>query len=226
MNITEAAELFQRAKARRDLISKQIEEKELILEISKDDLETSSQARWILTEAAQLTQSRFKERVESLVTMAIRSVFDRPFIFRLEFERKRNKMEVAPIVVEMVNGEERVYEDPKDDMGGGIIDIISFAFRIVLWSLENPRSRNVIILDEPMKYMGKLIFLGGQVLREISHKLGFQLIIVTHDDELIEIADRSYEVSHDGNRSVCKLVKGEEVVDEVPLKKARIKRPS
>lgn len=179
-------------------------------------------ARWVLTEVAQMTQKKFKSKVESLVTMAIQSVFDRPFQFHLEFERKRNKMECRPIITEVVDGVERVYDDPENDMGGGAMDIISFALRIVLWSLERPPSRNVIILDEPMKNMGKLITLGGQVLREISHRLGFQLIIITHDDELIDIADRSYQVSHDGNKSHVVLVKGEPVI--VTKKRVRIER--
>ena len=50
-------------------------------------------------------------------------------------ERKRNKLECRPVVME---GD---YEyTAKDEMGGGIIDIISFAFRVVLWSLESPLS--------------------------------------------------------------------------------------
>jgi ABC-type transporter Mla maintaining outer membrane lipid asymmetry ATPase subunit MlaF len=140
--------------------------------------------------------------------MAIQSVFDRPLKFNLEIERKRNKMECRLVVTETVNGQERIYDSLEDDVAGGLIDVISFAARIVLWSLQNPRSRNVMIFDEPMKNMGKLISMGGQVLREISHKLNFQIIIVTHDDALIEIADRSYQVTHDGNKSHLHLVKG------------------
>lgn len=166
-----------------------------------------TEARWILTEVNQLTQLKFKSKVESLITMAIQNVFNRPFQFCLEFERKRNKMECRPVIKEMVKGQLREF-DPEEDMGGGIIDIISFAFRIVLWSLENPSSRNLILLDEPMKNMGKLITLGGQILKEISHKLNFQVIIVTHEDELIDIADRAYLVSHDGNKSTVVLHKG------------------
>jgi DNA repair exonuclease SbcCD ATPase subunit len=220
MTIEEIVKEFSEIKGREKQLQKTLSDKlDTILDL-KESATNQSDARWVLTEVSQLTQSRFKSKVEALVTMAIQSVFDRPFEFFLEFERKRNKMECRPIVKELVNGKYREF-DPEEDMGGGIIDIISFAFRIVLWNLENPSSRNAIVLDEPMKNMGKLIVLGGQVLKEISHKLNFQVILITHDEELIEIADRSYQVSHDGNKSVVKLVKGGVIEEQKRQKIAR-----
>lgn len=206
--------VLNQAKAKRDLLQSSIAQKSDRIAKMKSASESYIKARWILTEVAQQTQRRFQDRVESLVTMAIRSVFDRPFEFHLEFERKRNKMECKPIIKEG----DRVYDDPEYDLGGGVLDIISFAFRIVLWSLQKPRSRNTIILDEPMKNMGAMVTLGGQILKEISHKLGLQLIIVTHDAGLLEIGDRSFLVTHDGTRSAIQTV-GE--VDNVGLPTAR-----
>lgn len=220
MTIEEITQEFAEAKARNKLLRENLDKvlDEIVTE--KEKIEAKVKARWVLTEVAALTQKRFKEKVENLVTMAIRAVFDRPFQFILEFERKRNKMECRPEIKELVNGKHRTY-DPSEDMGGGIVDIISFALRVVLWSLENPRSRNIIVLDEPMKNLGKLVTLAGQILREISHKLNFQLIIITHEDALIEVADRAYYVSHDGNMSHLELVKGEIANEE---KKMRITR--
>jgi DNA repair exonuclease SbcCD ATPase subunit len=222
MTVEEITAEFAEVKARSGLLKKDLDAKLEAILSKKDNVETLVKARWVLTEVATMTQKRFKEKVETLVTMAIRSVFDRPFQFFLEFERKRNKMECRPEIKELVKGKLRTF-DPEEDMGGGIIDIISFALRVVLWSLEIPRSRNVICLDEPMKNLGKLVTLAGQVLKEISHKLDFQLIVVTHEDELIEIADRAYHVSHDGDRSHIELAKG----DPINVKrKVRIARNS
>ena len=78
--------------------------------------------------------------------MAIRSVFDRPFRFVLNFERKHNKLAIQPVVME---GENEYV--PKEDMGGGVLDIIGFALRVVLWSLEKPRSRNVMIVNRKQR---------------------------------------------------------------------------
>jgi DNA repair exonuclease SbcCD ATPase subunit len=208
---------FNLIKARRDILQESIDKKTKSVGELKEKVGDQIKARWVITEVAQQTQQRFKVKVESLVTMAIRSVFDRPFEFSLEFERKYNKMTCRPVVKE----EEKIYDDPEYDLGGGMLDIISFAFRIVLWSLENPRKRNVIILDEPMKNMGKLIVFGGQVLKEISHKLNLQLIIITHEDELLEIGDRNFRITHDGVRSHINVVGGEDVTRPTESKPAR-----
>ncbi|MDD4931828.1 MAG: hypothetical protein PHG66_06835 [Candidatus Colwellbacteria bacterium] len=202
---------YQKGKVKIESLTDDLLRKEDLIDEGKKNLENLMKARWTVTEVQRLTQERFKHRVETLVTMVIRSIFeDREFGFELAFEEKRNQMEVKPIVYEMIDGQKHVYENPEDDYGGGLVDVISFALRIVMWSLENPKSRNVIILDEPMKNMGSLILLGGQMLSEIAHKLGLQLIIITHDQELIDIADRSYHVTHDKYQSHVKLIqKGE-----------------
>lgn len=159
----------------------------------KVELRDTIEAREIVNKALDITQARIKSRIDALLTLAINSVFDRPFSFSLLIEKKYNRIACTPIIKE---GEHEYI--PKEEMGGGIIDIISFAFRVVLWSLEHPRSRNVFVLDEPMKFVGKgdMLIRAGNILKELSHRLGFQLIIVTHEKELSAIADRAYIVEH------------------------------
>jgi len=156
------------------------------------ELTDTIEAREIINKSLDITHRRIKVRIDALLTLAINSVFDRPFSFELLIEKKYNRISCTPIIKE---GE--VEYIPKDDMGGGIIDIISFAFRVVLWSLEHPRSRNVFVLDEPLRFVGRdTINQAGQVLAELSHRLDFQLIIVTHEKELESIADSIYKVVH------------------------------
>jgi len=156
-------------------------------------LRDTVEAREIINKSLDITHARIKARIDGLLTLAINSVFDRPFSFDLRIEKKYNRIVCTPVIKE---GEEEYI--PKDAMGGGIIDIISFAFRVVLWSLEHPRSRNVFVLDEPMKFVGKgdMLIRAGNILKELSHRLGFQLIIVTHEKELGDIADRAYLIEH------------------------------
>jgi len=196
---------YEKLKNVRQVYQNQLHEKEKEKESLRKKSEDFSKARWILTKVAEMTQLRFKEKVESLVTMAIQSVFDRDFKFVLVFEQKRNKFECRPVVME-----NEVEYTPKDDMGGGIIDVISFALRVVLWNLQKPKSRNILILDEPMKYVGKgeLLERAGMMLREISHKLGIQLVLVTHEPQLAEIADMAYSVTHRSGKSQVELIKG------------------
>ena len=176
------------------------------------DIDNHIKARVILTQVGKLTQEKFKRRVESLVTLAIRSVFDREFDFILNFEEKNNQVTCTPMIYD---GDKEYI--PKDDMGGGIIDVVSFALRIVLWSMESPRSRNIFILDEPFKNTGALISKAGEMLKHLSSELNFQVILISHDEELINICDRVWRISHDGIRSDVKLIKGGRKITRLKL---------
>ena len=207
---------LEQAKANKKMIENQIEDIKKSLVNKRLYVKNLIKARFILSEVARLTQENFQAKVEGLITMAIRSVFDRDFQFKLMLERKRNKLECRPVIIE----DEHEY-NPEQDMGGGLIDVISFAWRIVLWTMEQPRSRNVIVLDEPMKNMGDLVSLGGKMLKEISNKLNIQLIIITHDQELMEFGDTSYLFTHKDGMTDVRQVKGQSV--KRVIKRRRLK---
>lgn len=205
-------------KSKRQLLTQQISQKNLLIQEKTVHCDNLTKARWILSEVAKQTQTKFKEYVENLVTMAIRAVYeDRSIRFLLDFEINRNKSEALMRVQE---GTKEPYT-PEDEMGGGIIDMIGMALRIVLWSIESPRSRNVIIADEPMKNLGhgKLLTRAGNILKEISHKLGFQLILVTHEPELVQIADKAWRVTHNGVHSEVAVLKPAEPEAKVVKRK-------
>jgi len=85
--------------------------------------------------------------------------------------------------------------NPSADSGGGAVDVAAFALRLSLWSLQNPRSRNTIILDEPFRFLSKdLHHKAGELLKQISETLGIQLIIVTHEKELQQYANKVFTV--------------------------------
>jgi len=206
MNISEYKIFYEaRLQIRKSLFA-QKENKEKDLEIFEEQRADLIKARWTLTEVARQTQENFKARVEKLVTMAIRAVFvHRDFKFLLIFEEKRNQLECQMLVQE---GDYEP-EEPKDEMGGGIVDIISFALRVVFWSMSDPSRRNCFTLDEPGKNIGRgdMLIRMGKMFWEISHRLNLQLIIVTHEPRLAELADKAYHVVHDGGNSIVSLLK-------------------
>ena len=197
MNLQEVGFQITRQKALKEAAEDELDRRQRALDYAKEQIESNEKARWIVTEVAKQTQEEFTNQIEGLVTSAIRAVFEeRDFVFKLELERKRNKLECRMLVLE--NGEEL---DPKDDMGGGIVDIIAFALRVVLWHFENPRTRNMIYLDEPFRFTGALQVKAGAMMKELSKKLCIQFIFNTHDDALIDVANKGFGVEYAGGRS-------------------------
>jgi DNA repair ATPase RecN len=186
-----------------ELYKKQLRHKKRRNSRLSRNLNAYEEARVVLTEAGKAIHKEMVKRIEDLVTLSIRTVYERPFRFHIEFEEKRKTLEARPIIFE---GKDE-YEI-KEDKGGGLIELISFALRIVLWSITEPRTRNFFIFDEPFKRAGIYIEKIGQILRYLSKKLKIQVLIFTHEDELIDICDRVYRVTHDGKESKVFLVKG------------------
>jgi hypothetical protein len=147
-------ERYHKLSNRREFLQTDLNDKTSLIDSKLAVVDDLARAQWVITEIQKSTQERFKNKIESLVTMAIKSVYDRPLGFELVFERKRDKMECKPLIYEVVGNEKEYYDDPENELGGGIVDICSFALRVVLWTMEKPRSRNVFILDEPGKNLG------------------------------------------------------------------------
>lgn len=156
-------------------------------------------AKEILSMVVQIAQRTTKAKVESLVTAAIRAVYDRDFKFLLRFKEERGVSVAKPIIVE---GENEF--NARDDLGGGMVDIISFALRLVMWSMRPHRTRATMILDEPLKFIGQgeLMERAAHFIKTISSRLGIQFIILTHDHQLAEIADKAWSVRHERGKSV------------------------
>lgn len=203
--------------SRKSLIESQLKDKRKLIDNNKSLSNNLIEARRILTETSKATQMQFKEYVESLVTSAIQTVFpEGDYKFIADYVVKSNRTEVNLLVQQ---GDKEPYI-PEDEQGGGLLDTLSFALRIVLWSLENPRSRNTIIMDEPFKWAGRLTKFAGNMMKEISQKLNLQIIMVTHSEDLMEIADRSWVVSRDQDK--ISVVKRMDQAASVPKLKRRM----
>ena len=85
-----------------------------------------------------------------------------------------------------------------------------------------------MLLDEPIKgaigRKGDLITKAAMMLKEISDKVGLQILLITHESAFLDIADRAYEVSHNGIESSLQLIKGEEKLYKVKKIKRRKKK--
>jgi len=182
-----------------------LESKKTLLKVFKDEREELWQsfsisslkvsdlkeAKEIMSIVGILAQQQVKEVVEGLMSQALITVFGEGYSFELIDQISRNKPEVTMFVVE--NECRRSLKD--QETCGTIIDVVSLVLRIVLWSITSPRTRNTLILDEPLKSVSKdrLPFL-QKMLKQLSNMLNLQIILVTHDYGLAEGSDRIFVV--------------------------------
>jgi len=156
----------------------------------------------LVQKVAKETQEQLKFQIEDIVKTCINTCFPDEYDFKVEFEIKRGKTECALKFYK--NGHE--IDDLLESGGGGVVDVASFGIRIAAWSLG--QTANVLILDEPFKFLSKdLQGRAGEIISEISKKLGLQLIINTHIPELVEQSDKVFRVQlqKEGKWEVSKI---------------------
>ena len=163
----------------------------------------TQKAKEVIHQVAQKTLEQLSVNVSSLVTQALKSVFDDPYIFLVEFCTKRNQTEC-----EFYIQRRGCKIDPLDASGGGVADIISFALRAVFLKLSGQRP--LLLLDEPFKFLSSdLQQFASQMLKTISTQLGIQVVMVTHLPELIGCVDNVIKVSQNkGVSTITHIQKG------------------
>jgi DNA repair exonuclease SbcCD ATPase subunit len=161
------------------------------LEGARTSLTEHEQAREIIRKVGMSTQAQLQVSISDITSLALEAVFDNPYSLIVEFIQRRNKTECDLYFERDGN---RV--DPLTASGVGAVDVAAFALRIASWSMSVPHSRNVIILDEPFRFLSENYQeQASLMLKEISEKLGIQFLIITHEKELTTYADRIFEVN-------------------------------
>jgi DNA repair exonuclease SbcCD ATPase subunit len=154
----------------------------------------AEKAQVFLQKVALETQEQIKFHLSDLVSTALKSIFgNNAYKFEIDFQAKGQKSARTECNFYFAKDESKF--DPMASTGGGPVDVASFGLRVAIWAISQPRTRNIIILDEPFKFLSEdLIPLAGEIISEISHKLGVQFIFVTHKNELTKSANSIFKV--------------------------------
>lgn len=175
-------------KAQQAYLATEIEKATKAAERTEEAYKTALEARHVITTVAMQTQELLEVQLATIVTMALEAVFPDPYVFRIHFEEKRQQIE-AVLMLEK-NGEEC---SPMDAVGGGVLDVCSFALRVAALMMQ--QGEKVIILDEPFKHLSSdLQRKASEMLEMLRDKLGVQFIMVTHEDELFDCADKRFTI--------------------------------
>ncbi len=161
----------------------------------------------VLKLISDILRERIKERVEHLVTMGLRSVFERPdYRFELDMDLKRGQMTATPMLVSLF-GDIEIKTPVMDSHGGGLVNVTAFILQAVVLALTKPKLAQVMMLDERFKNVSRN-FLHNitELLKKLHEVTGIQFVLVTQRPELAQDADMIYEVDNVRGKTVVKAV--------------------
>jgi len=185
------AELSRRyisAKAVRQSHLDEREKRVTALEALDKRIDALTKAREVVMLVGKNTQQALEYRISTLVSLALATVFDDPYEFKINFVERRNTVEVDFVLIR--DGKEY---DILDGTGGGVSDVVSFALRVADWKLRG--GRPTLLHDEQFRN----VWPAGQpkvstLLKKLSHDLGLQIVLVSHQDLVNEAADKTFAV--------------------------------
>jgi len=177
----------------------QLAERESQLVALKKRQEDILKAREIIQLVAKQTQQKLEHHISSLVSTAEAAVYEDPYEFVVEFVIRRGQTECDLL---FKKGEAKWYPLKEEASGGGPIDMACLALRAAFMSLEKPKSRPVLLLDQPFKntspdYQPKC----SAMVKRLNEQLGLQIIMISHADGIIDSGDRIFEVVKKGGIS-------------------------
>ena len=148
-------------------------------------------ARDLLVRVLLSTQGKVRSFIEEVVSLALSTIYGKDYSFELEYDVKRNQVEATPWIVR--DGERF---SPRDEVGGGVLDVASLALRLAVWAVTEPRPASIFLLDEPSKFLSEDLQVDfGRMLSDLGQKLGAQFIVVTHSPDVASEAGLAYNVS-------------------------------
>ena len=180
--------------------------KELQAEISglAEAVETLDRTTIFLNSLGEEKQLKAQQTIEELVTRGLQTIFDETLSFHILQTVRGKTANVEFLVRTTLDGRE--IETPvMEARGGGLAATIGFLLRLVVMLLDKgTRHENIMLLDETFahvsaEYLDPL----RSFLRQVVDKTGVQIVLVTHQNEFIEDADRIYRFrTHDGKTVV------------------------
>ena len=199
--ISQHLEFLTRQQVERDHLKSELLDVEQQIRKEKTRSGELESARDVVNTVLLLTQEQVKQFVEEVVSLALSIVYGDDYSFEFEYNIKRNQSEVTPWIVQ--NGDRFA---PKDEVGGGVKDVCSFALRLALYSLMSPKPAPVFILDEPGRFLGDKQGVFGKMIKEVSGMLNVQILMVTHSSEAVKHADLVYQVTQENGISSIQKV--------------------
>jgi DNA repair ATPase RecN len=173
----------------------------ILIEDAQEQAAVYEQAAALLRSYSTEAAEKLRSDIEKLVTYGVQSVFgDESLSFKVTNRVLRGVQVVEFALVS--NGVERPV---LGSHGGGVAEVVGFILRVVVVLLSSRRP--FLVLDEPfarvsVNYRPRL----AQFVAELVERTSLQLLIVTHDADLPEVADRHYRLTLREGKTEVQLV--------------------
>ncbi len=199
---------YEQDKGARDLLIKQKIETSTTLHQTKKLIETWEQVQVVFSKTSEYAREQLKVRIEETVTAALQVAgFHGHPRFKVILTERANQPAAEWRIIEAREDGSEMETSIEDSHGGGLTDVVSLALRLALLRLSRPQPAPLVILDEPAKHVSAEFAPNvAFFLKQFAREKNVQVLMVTHNETLAEIADTTIRVDKPGAYSEVKQI--------------------
>lgn len=167
------------------------------VESLKSNLDILKRTSDFLNSFSSSVRDKIAQEIETLVTRVLKSVFDDRYTFKVKSVTKRGNTEVELYVHDVKHNKD---VDIIESSGGGLADIVA---TILFFAFSEINGGGYLILDEVGKHISsdkRTAFF--KLIKEITHTYKRQIIYISHQAELVDIADKVIRFTSDKDNHV------------------------
>lgn len=189
--------------AQRNLLQEQLEDAESRKKRAEEQLLKYDLVQILLQLTSEYARQQAKQRIEEIVTSALTVVFGKDYEFRIEITTRANQP-VADYYLES-EGIVTQLKPPDYDRGGGVADVVSLALKLAVAELSGVNG--TLMLDEVGKHVSQEYAPNvAYFLKQYSEQFNRQIVLITHNAALAEVADHSLGVTQSNGRSKVEVI--------------------
>lgn len=202
-DINKLSEFISKEEGKREKLLEHLNNNVKSLEQTIEEIELLEKVTILFQKTSEFAREQAKRQIETLVTKCLQFIFENNVEFNIELDEVRNKASAEFYVENDIDGI-IIKTKPELSRGGGVVDIVSLALRIAFLQIHKPPIEGPLILDEPAKHVSEdYIFNVGEFLKKTSEMFNRQIIMITHNQHLSALGNKSYKVELVGSVSKC-----------------------
>lgn len=161
---------------------------------ARSEIDILEQVTTLLQGLEASWNKQFQTSVAKVISRGLTLVFEEPMELRI-VPKVRGDVTTVDFKIVQGEGKNAIETDIMGAKGGTVVALVNVLIRALLILSSRPPLRRLLILDEPFGLADdQYIPAFGSLLRELCDKLGFQIIVVSHEAALVDMADTAYEI--------------------------------
>lgn len=159
------------------------------------EVKVLEQTTGLLNSLSEERQTAAQATIEELVTRGLQTIFDPSLSFIIVQGVKGNAASVEFLIRKAIG--DAVIETPVlEAQGGGLSATVGFLLRVVVLLLRPESEGQLLCLDETFAHVSDdYVPRVAAFLREVVDRTGIRIVMVTHQQDFTEFADKVYRFS-------------------------------